>query len=162
MRLIHYSQEPLTKVYSREHSSNGAGCYKTQGLWVSVEGADDWVEWCRSESWGIERLKHATEIVLAPTANVLHLADESAIDDFTDEFLCAGAPIWHRTIDWPSVRARWQGLIIAPYCWSRRMADHTGWYYGWDCASGVIWDSAAVGALRPAEVPADLICRSVT
>jgi hypothetical protein len=22
--------------------------------------------------------------------------------------------------------------------------DNCGWYYGWDCASGCIWDSAAV------------------
>lgn len=153
MRLIHYSSEPLTKVYSREHSAQGSGAYKTPGLWVSAEGDDDWVAWCRSESWGLETFKHATEIVLAPSANVLHLAGESALDDFTEKFSGDGSPIWHRTIDWLAVRAKWQGLIIAPYVWSRRLADHTGWYYGWDCASGVIWDAAAVGELRSAELP---------
>lgn len=152
MRLIHYSEQPLVNVYSREHGQ-GAGCYKTPGLWVSVEGDDDWVAWCRSEGWGIESFKHATEIVLASSAKVLHLEGETALDGFTEEFVNGRGPIWHREVDWQAVRARWQGIIIAPYVWSRRLAGHTSWYYGWDCASGVIWDADAVGELRPAEVP---------
>ncbi len=27
------------------------------------------------------------------------------------------------------------------------------WYYGWDCASGVIWDAEAVAELRPTDAP---------
>jgi len=149
MRLIHYSKEPLTKVYSRPHSEESVGCYKTAGLWVSVEGPDDWVAWCRSEQWGLENLKHATEIILSPSAKILHLSSVKDIDDFSDRFCIGGPPLWHQGIDWPTVRTLYQGLIIAPYCWSRRLADHTGWYYGWDCASGVIWDAAAVAELRP-------------
>jgi hypothetical protein len=149
MRLIHYSEKPLVEVYSRPHTKNGAGCCKTPGLWVSVEGADDWVAWCRAESWGVESFKYATEVVLAPSANVLHLSGEKDIDDFSDRFSVDR----YQEIDWPEVRKLYQGLIIAPYCWQRRLADHTGWYYGWDCASGVIWDANAIAELRPAELP---------
>ena len=147
MRLIHYSKEPLTAVYSRAHDRNGCGCYKTPGLWVSVEGPDDWVEWCRSESFGT--FDHATEVTLAPGARILHLSTVEQVEAFDLEY--AGGPAHFREIDWQAVRAKYQGIIIAPYQWSIRLGPN--WYYGWDCASGVIWDAAAVVALRPIEPP---------
>lgn len=153
MRLIHYSKKPLVKVRSKSHSDERCGAYKTPGLWVSVEGEHDWPSWCLGENWGLDRFVHATEVVLAEDANVKHLSGATEIDDFTDEFHTGGSPIWHRGLDWEAIRMRWRGLIIAPYCWERRLADHTGWYYGWDCASGVIWDAKAVKELRPAELP---------
>lgn len=153
MRLIHYSKKPLLKVRSRKHDEGKAGAYKTPGLWVSIEGDDDWLAWCRRESWGLERLVHATEIVLADDANVKHLSSAADIDQFTEDFFVPGSPIWHRDLNWQGIRERWRGLIIAPYCWERRLADHTGWYYGWDCASGVIWDAKAVKEIRAIDLP---------
>lgn len=52
----------------------------------------------------------------------------------------------HDHINWPMVADRYQGIVIAPYLWSRRM-DGGLWYYGWDCASGCIWDAAAVASV---------------
>jgi hypothetical protein len=118
-----------------------------------VEGEDDWLAWCRGEGWGLDGFAHATEITLAGGANVKHLASAEDIDEFSEEFRTHGSPIWHSGLNWGSIRERWQGLIIAPYCWDRRLSDHTGWYYGWDCASGVIWDAAAVGGLKPIAPP---------
>lgn len=153
MRLIHYSTKPLSQVYSRPHDETG-GVYKTPGLWVSVEGNDDWVSWCRGEGWNLEGFKHATEITLAESAKVNVLSGARAIDQFTEEFQQNDrGPIWRRGLDWKAIRSRWQGLIIAPYCWDRRMSDHTGWYYGWDCASGVIWDADAVASVVPIDPP---------
>ena len=43
----------------------------------------------------------------------------------------------------------YQGIIIAPYLWTRRHHESTGWYYSWDCASGVIWDARAIAELKP-------------
>lgn len=153
MRLIHYSDEPLTTVRSVRHSDKRAGAYKTPGLWVSAEGDYDWVWWCKSERWGLDRLVSATEVVLASGANIKHLTNAAEIDDFTETFALDRTPIWHRGLDWHAIRQEWQGLIIAPYCWERRLADHTSWYYGWDCASGVIWDAAAVQELRQLPAP---------
>lgn len=153
MRLIHYSPKPLPSVRSRKHSTDGAGAYKTPGLWVSVEGEYDWVWWCKAESFGLDGFKHATEVVLTADANVHHLKTPGDIERFTVEFTPKDRPSWDNSIDWPAVRAKWRGLIIAPYCWPLRMARHTSWYYGWDCASGVIWDAAAVAELRPIDPP---------
>ena len=49
-----------------------------------------------------------------------------------------------RYIDWPAVATDYPGLIIAPYQWSCRMSEFTRWYYGWDCASGCIWNADAI------------------
>jgi hypothetical protein len=154
LRLIHYSAKPLLKVRSVKHAEDGCGAYKTPGLWVSVEGEDDWLAWCRAEDWGLKSFVHATEVVLADDANVLHLSGEDAIDRFTAEFEPKDRRgEWDRRIDWPVIRAKWCGVIIAPYCWPRRLSPHTSWYYGWDCASGVIWDAKAVKELKELPPP---------
>lgn len=155
MRLIHYSAKPLLQVRSRKHSQDGGvGAYKTPGLWVSVEGDDDWLSWCKGESWDMNSLVCATELVLADDAQVLHLSGAEALDQFTAEFESKDRRgEWDRRIDWLAIRKRWRGLIIAPYVWSRRLTRHTSWYYGWDCASGVIWDAKAVNGLRKLPPP---------
>lgn len=153
LRLIHYSKKPLLRVKSVAHNDQEAGAYKTCGLWFSVEGEDDWVNWCRDESWALDSFSHATEIILQPNANVNHLSTARQIDDFTKRFSIKDQPEWDRRIDWNEIRKNWRGLIIAPYCYARRLTPHTSWYYGWDCASGVIWDAAAVKELRPAKQP---------
>lgn len=153
-RLIHYSSKPLTKVHSTTLNHRSCGIYKTAGLWVSAEGPDDWLHWCQSESFGLDGFKRATEVVLHKDANVCFLKSAAEIDTFTDEFAPAkGREGWDRALDWQRIRAKWMALIIAPYCWERRHEPHTGWYYGWDCASGVIWNAKAVKELIPLPAP---------
>lgn len=52
-------------------------------------------------------------------------------------------------IDWASVCRAYQGIVISPYFWSRRMGPM--WYYSWDCASGVIWDADAIESVGPSQ-----------
>lgn len=160
MRLIHYGKKPLTKVRSMKHSDELVGAYKTPGLWVSVEGDDDWVAWCRAESWGLDGFAVAAEIVLAADANIKHLRNARDIDRFTAQFEPKDKRgEWDHRIDWPAIRSQWQALVIAPYCYARRLSRHTAWYYGWDCASGVIWDAAAIKEIRQIDPP-DLSARA--
>ncbi len=49
----------------------------------------------------------------------------------------------------------YQGIIIAPYCYSIRLDNDCFWYYPWDCASGCIWDATAIAALVPVQ---DTVC----
>lgn len=68
------------------------------------------------------------------------------VDGFTDEYAIDPGPQVYR-IDWDAVAGTYQGIIITPYIWERRLGD-SAWYYSWDCASGCIWDPAAIGSLR--------------
>ena len=145
--LVHYSEKPLTKVESRSQDGDyhNRG-YKPNGLWVSVEGDDDWPSWCRSENFGLSRIAHASEVVLKPDARVLRVTTPRELLRFTENYGIKRKWPYETTINWPEVAAKYQGIIIAPYIWTERL--NLFWYYGWDCASGVIWDATCIAALR--------------
>jgi len=154
--LIHYSDRPLafSCIYSQTQEPR-EGCIhgKPRGLWVSVEGEDDWKSWCEAENFRNIAESFATVIELREDARILRLTSALEIDSFTEEFYdrdymkqIPGFDWRGHAIRWADVAAQFQGIIIAPYCWQRRMAKHTFWYYGWDCASGCIWDAAAIAS----------------
>jgi hypothetical protein len=139
MRLLHYSNEPLTSVHSVEQRPH----FKPCGLWVSVEGPDDWKSWCKDQpSFPLGQIEH--EVILAPGANILVISTPSELDDFAARYGNPEARTRLESMDWGRVARDYQGLIIAPYIWERRLSEHTFWYYAWDCASGCIWDAAAI------------------
>lgn len=142
-RLIHYSDTPLLTVHSVQQEPSYV---KPRGLWVSVEGSDDWKEWCMGEEFRLDHLASPHEIILAPTANILRLTNVAELDDF-DEHWGVGDDSVMAAIDWVSVAQSYQGIIIAPYIWERRL--ELMWYYGWDCASGCIWDASAIEHIVP-------------
>jgi len=152
MNLIHFAAAPLGALYPKEQKPEAA--MKPEGLWVSDEDAEtSWTSWCNDESFALDRLDRAHEITLAADHNVLILGDVAAIDGFTGSY---GAQLFGRLgyIDWAAVASDYDGIIITPYQWSRRMTQHTFWYYGWDCASGCIWEPSAIGSIDAvAEVP---------
>lgn len=164
-RLIHYSRKPLTTIYSVKQSQPNRGVFavgKPAGLWVSAEGEADWEEWCRSEKFFLPNLRCRTEIVLKPDHTVLKIVGEEALDKFHAEYSVVGYEYGnglgvHLAIDWAKVATKYDGIIIAPYVYSRRLAWglHIGkgsvsdWYYGWDCASGCIWNADAIAEYHP-------------
>lgn len=151
MKLIHYSTEPLTAVHRAIQSNNSPQHWvgKPQGLWVSVD--DAWKQWCEENDFHLGR--HATEIILAPTANILRIDTARDLDVLTEEYGVEPNPriIAYRAIDWAKVAERYYGIIIAPYQYSRRLSPETFWYYSWDCASGCIWDASAIASIQPVE-----------
>jgi len=140
-RLIHYSREPLAVVRSVEQDV--VQSRKPNGLWVSAEGDDDWKRWCSlDEDFRPENLLCESEVTVRPGARVLTVQTVEELDAFN---LSYSADYFGQgeAIDWREVARRWQGIVIAPYQWERRLS--LGWYYPWDCASGCFWDADAVG-----------------
>lgn len=159
MRLIHYSASPLIEVHS---VSQGVGKGATRGtkpngLWVSVEGDDDWPSWCRSENFALNSLANETEVVLRPDAQVLIVSGGDDLRAFHDAYATTHPMFdegWssyakRKVIDWKRVADEHSGVIIAPYVWEWRLDLNLNWYSGWDCASGCIWDHTAISELRP-------------
>lgn len=146
MLLSHYSAKKLGAITDGDPRRRG-GAYKPRGLWVSADGADDWPAWCRSEGLDAGALRY--RINLAGDAKVLRIESVAALDAFDDRYGCSSYP-GSRTgsIDWPAVAETYDGIIIAPYQWERRLSDKAGWYYGWDCASGVIWKARAIASVE--------------
>lgn len=112
---------------------------KPHGLWYGI-GAS-WLDWCGSEmpQWVGGYLYRVS---LDPD-KLLRLTTTSELHDFTDEYGSSqyrGLRDNIDTIDWPAVAEKYSGIEIAPYQWSLRMENKFFWYYGWDVASGVVWD----------------------
>ena len=160
MKLSHYSQVPLVPgkllPFDRiePYPINGM---KPHGLWVSVDGEDDWAHWCQSEQFGLHRYKFQQHVTLRSNClnqdphtpgGVLHLATARMVRHFGKLYAMKYNPRDARmsaymalnAVDWGRVMKDYQGIIIAPYQWSLRLGQDMLWYYSWDCASGCIWD----------------------
>ena len=145
MNLRHYTSEVLTFDPSRTYEQNAPRTFgKPVGFWVSVEGEDDWPSWCQSAEFAVESLSHIAAVSLADGHRILELAWPEDLTRFAAKYLVrVRSNDWG--IDWQRVASDYDGLIIAPYQWSCRLG--MDWYYGWDCASGCIWNLAAIDSV---------------
>jgi hypothetical protein len=143
MRLIHYTKNPLREVRSETQVRDS---YKPNGLWVSVEGEQDWKSWCESEEFASDSFVNAYEITLSAEANVLRLRSAEELRAFTYIY-GIGVRAQGDRIDWQALSQSYSGIIIAPYIWECRLDHETFWYYTWDCQSGCIWDAEAVDSV---------------
>lgn len=150
MKLIHYSDKPLKSVYSVDQRAELF--WKPKGLWLSVEGEDDWRWWCEAENFRDIESQIATEVVVE-WDEILHIQDALDLDAFHERY---SKPAWEGVChskypDWREIAAEYKGIVIAPYIWERRLHNDTMWYYSWDCASGCIWDHTAVLEVKELE-----------
>ena len=119
--------------------------YKPSGLWVSV--GDDWDRWCQAEQmeWTTDVPIALVDLTADAAERLLILDTEQAVRDLPTTYR-DGQPQWNDYIDWPVIAERYAGIVIAPYQWGARL--DVMWYYGWDCASGCIWDLSVVERTR--------------
>lgn len=148
-RFLHYGAEHLTEVWSIP-AKDQSTAWKPKGLWISIEGDDDWKEWCTSNDFG--NLDCVTEIKLQPNANIFWVEGPKELDRFHEKFgvlLHARLEFKFTPINWSAVAQKFHGIIIAPYIWSRRYESPVSdWYYAWDCASGCIWNKDAIAEIK--------------
>lgn len=134
---------------------------KPRGFWITDDTENCWRSWCVSQKFSLGMLTHKHEVTL-DEGNILILRQLYDLDDFSEQWGIAkwwgpdGEPRKYRdwVIDWDKVVARYDGLIITPYIWERRM-EHN-WYYGWDCASGCIWKPSAIKTIRLIEIDTEV------
>lgn len=154
MKLSHYTRadEPLRLDTDLTYAADKEPQYfKPYGLWLSVDGRDDWPAFISGEKWDEGRIARRFIITLPPRLNVLRLKTLSALHNFTEkyQFTPPGVPQseWlNHFIDWGKVKSAYDGIIISPYQWRARLSEGTFWYYPWDCASGCVWNLAGVTA----------------
>ena len=127
--------------------------YKPKGFWYDIDL--DWVRWVLGEGYENDSrwMRPYLYEVTVDEARLLRISDISAFDKFCADYYAPAFPeipaIRQAGIDWQKLKSRFSGLEIAPYLWERRLSRYNGgpdclWYYGWDCASGVIWDPSAI------------------
>lgn len=139
---------------------------KPKGLWWAV--GDAWIDWCRGEGFRIETLRNTFSLDI-DDSKILVIGRDMSLDEFDKDFAfddpavramnthvenemkkAMGPDYQHRPmrymIDWPKVAARWSGIEIPVYSWDHRF--DLMWYYGWDVASGCVWNQDAVRGSR--------------
>ncbi|NNW55468.1 MULTISPECIES: hypothetical protein [unclassified Roseobacter] len=150
IRLTHWSFKPLEPLRSvtNDYSDRVRGPFKKpNGFWLSDETDDmSWSNWCEMEEFNRGNIRTDFEVDLT---NVLHLSSYLDISDFDNEYNRRRADGLSDGIDWPAVGQKFSGLLITPYNWEARLKFN--WYYTWDCASGVFWNTSCLTRLKTSE-----------
>ena len=153
MKLAHYSRERVDQIRPTTWLQD-AQSMKPNGVWLSDDTDFGWFEWCMGERFGLPNLRYRIIIEIDPDADILHLKTIEDIDAFTQEY--SVPPPWPMEhdrlnlgmfINWKGVASQYNGLLITPYQWERRLQMGCSWYYGWDCASACIWDASAFASI---------------
>lgn len=143
-KLTHVSPNPDPITVEPRDQSQEPGM-KPKGFWYEVDG--DWRRWDTDDHTGFtdNGFLHAVEL---GNEKLLRITSVSELDDFDATYHVTrrvdgrsfGLGFYDSCdgIRWAEVAATYDGIEIAPYQWGRRLDGHL-WYYGWDCASGVIW-----------------------
>jgi len=145
-RYIHYSLMKKDRINRPAETEQSTNDIKPSGLWLSI--GSEWDDWCKANKFRQNWNKEKTAVVLKKHAKILRISNAKEIDEFTKKYGVESKNWGTTLINWKKVTGDYQGIIIAPYISSRRNTPHTLWYYGWDIASGCIWDVDAVKELK--------------
>lgn len=106
---------------------------KPTGLWYGI--GTSWIDWVEIEmpKW---RKKHLFKIEINKS-KVLVIDHKYVMEDFNKKY----GVKYHGMdyIDWEEVAKSYSGIEINPY----RDYDYD-WYYGWDVASGCVWNKSGL------------------
>lgn len=123
---------------------------KPPGFWLSDEThGDGWKTWCEENEFQRENLTHETQFK-CDTSRWFVPKETSEMLEFSHEFQGTDArypELARHYIDWDKVKDRYAGILITPYCHSLRFHPLMMWYYGWDCASGCVWDLSTISQI---------------
>jgi hypothetical protein len=156
-RRTHVSLAAIEALDDRgPHAKKNRSPYKPSGVWYEVDAG--WRAWCHSEQpgWLSNRLLYRVDL---RDARILTIRTESQLSRFHKEYvkpLAPGEPALGFYIgpDYERIAAEgYDGIEIAPYQWRYRLRDGFMWYYGWDCASGCVWNASKIAVAQIARLP---------
>lgn len=132
------------KVINTKQKTGGS---KPIGLWYSI--GTEWVDWVRSDmpSWEGENLY----LLKINPKNMLLLDTEEKVRDFNITYGVASNYPSQFDINWAEVAKKYSGIEINPYQYGLRYEYL--WYYGWDVASGCLWNNNALVSVQKIELP---------
>lgn len=153
---FHFSTQRIKSVTQHREYSDQVLNDKPEGFWFSVQtGEPDWTgwfEWCRAENFRDIDTQKSHRIEVDPSRMLcVGPADLRWFNETFGERRRIGDRLLSGTfIRWDLVADQFAGIEISPYAWDLRDSD-LRWYYGWDCASGCIWDTSIIKSIE--EVP---------
>ena len=138
---IHMTQCKPLRIRRREYMQT-KNAFKPVGLWYGINNS--WVDWCSSEmpEW-VTPNRHKLEI---DESKILKLSSISDMMKFNNKYLSKDPALTlFPHIEWHRVKSDgYTGIEIPTYHYQLRFADKFLWYYGWDVASGCIFDTRII------------------
>ena len=112
---------------------------KPFGFWYGFGG--EWIDWCRSEmpNWTGKYI-YGVDV---HNINILRITTHMELTQFSHEYQSNVSDTGYKreageAIDWKMVASKYDGIEINPYQFEARYQYM--WYYGWDIASGCVWN----------------------
>jgi hypothetical protein len=135
-RIIMSSNSELTfNQVPIEKQSQGA---KPRGLWYGV--GPSWIDWVRSEmpDWEVDNIFK----IDIDVDKILKITNSEELLAFNKNY--GVKTQYYNVIDWAKVASDYGGIEISPYNYKLRMEREVFWYYGWDVASGCVWNEGVI------------------
>lgn len=125
--------------------------YKPKGLWYAV--GTEWIDWVESKmpNWAGDKF-YKIEI----TDKVLKIDTEEKLIAFNRRYVEGNEEVPERrrregAPNWPLLAMHYSGIEISPYQYEFRF--NYMWYYGWDVASGCIWNKSGIKNIERTLLP---------
>jgi hypothetical protein len=124
-----FNQVPIDK------QSQGA---KPRGLWYGI--GPSWINWVRHEmpDWEADNIFK----IDIDVDKILKITNSEELLSFNKNY--GVKTQFYNVIDWVRVASDYGGIEISPYNYKLRMEREVFWYYGWDVASGCIWNEGVI------------------
>ena len=142
MKRVHFSSKPIKLIRSEKQLNKGGFFGKPNGFWYSIEGnGDGWSDWTAAEDFTDTNTQIAYELEV-DLSKCIVISNKAELKTFTEKYKLI-RPSYH-AIDWKKVARDYSGIEINPYIPTYELDSQFVWYYGWDCASGCVWDSRII------------------
>lgn len=137
-RIIMAKKDILPLKFPVNQRSRGP---KPKGLWYAI--GTEWIDWVRSEmpEWEGDYLYK----IDLNSNNILFLKTYDDLSSFTRKYSDEPS-LDTMNINWEKVSNEYSGIEINPYQYKARY--DILWYYGWDVASGCIWDKSGIQSIN--------------
>lgn len=133
----------------RSRKYDQAVTFKPMGLWFGF--GDAWIERCQSSTprWVKPcnyqvMLNGANLLVLKTNADFLTFNKRYKADYYEENGIRVNGLVIMRGIDWPKIAREYDGIEMPIYLWRFRLHPEFMWFYGWDCASGCVWNLSQI------------------
>lgn len=134
----------FNKVFSQKEKRTGL--FKPDGVWYAC--GFDWLDWVLSEMpqwahpyiYNLKIDKSDFKIIRTP-GELVKFAKKYVIGDVSTSM----------KVNWSRLAENYTGIEICPYQPSLR--HEFMFYYGWDIASGCVWDTHTIKAVDEIKVP---------
>ena len=139
--------EPQVSGFSQKVGS------KPEGLWYECQDSStvDWIEFCTTGGMGDLAASYDSSYdVILNDYQILFITSKHDFKKFEKMYGIHNKSYPEEVkIDWPKVASHYDGIEICPYRNDMRM--ESDWYYGWDVASGCVWNESGIKELISAE-----------